>query len=204
MPFLTNVRDPESSSFTPASIEIKNNLIVGNYGASQGVDNDDGSSWFLIHHNVFYAAEGFKMDYGGHNSKFFSNLVVVMPYDGSNCINVGSFKKDLGHEYYNNTCISGVSEYSEPSGCGSPACANSTRVVPNMDKIGGAAQCQPGYFRLAGNRYYSPHANASMSCGGKLLSITEVQNQYHNEFGSTFAGLPKPVEILDWTRQMLN
>ena len=63
MPFLTHVRDgPHApASFTPAPIEIKRNLIVGNYGASQGVDNDDGSSWFDIHHNVFYSAEGLKM-----------------------------------------------------------------------------------------------------------------------------------------------
>ena len=48
----------------------------------QGVDNDDGSSFFDTHDNVFYMADGFKMDYGGHDSKFHSNLVVNYPYDG--------------------------------------------------------------------------------------------------------------------------
>ena len=31
----------------------------------QAVDNDDGSSWYNITNNVFYWAEGLKMDYGG-------------------------------------------------------------------------------------------------------------------------------------------
>jgi hypothetical protein len=72
-----------SPSFDALPNTIEKNLIVGNFGASQGVDNDDGSSWYDIHDNVFYWAEGFKMDYGGHNSRFFNNLVLVMPYDGT-------------------------------------------------------------------------------------------------------------------------
>lgn len=31
-------------------------------GASQGFDNDDGSSWYDTHDNFFYDAAGFKMD----------------------------------------------------------------------------------------------------------------------------------------------
>ena len=30
----------------------------------KGVDNDDGSSNYRIHHNIFFDADGFKMDYG--------------------------------------------------------------------------------------------------------------------------------------------
>jgi hypothetical protein len=63
-PFLTTLRDGVTKSFEPLPREINENFIIANYGASQGVDNDDGSSWFHIHHNLFYSAEGFKMDYG--------------------------------------------------------------------------------------------------------------------------------------------
>lgn len=63
-PFLTTLRDGKTPSFDPKPRQIDNNFIIANYGASQGVDNDDGSSWFHIRHNLFYQAEGFKMDYG--------------------------------------------------------------------------------------------------------------------------------------------
>ena len=43
------------------------------------MDNDDGSSYYYIHDNVFYEAEGLKMDYGGHDSRFYGNLIVVFP-----------------------------------------------------------------------------------------------------------------------------
>lgn len=34
--------------------------------------------YYHIENNVFYAADGFKMDYGGHDSVFRNNLVMVM------------------------------------------------------------------------------------------------------------------------------
>ena len=39
-------------------------------GGSQGFDTDDGSSFYHIHDNIMYAADGMKMDYGGHDSDF--------------------------------------------------------------------------------------------------------------------------------------
>ena len=84
-------------SFTTLPIVVQDNLIVANYGSSQGVDNDDGSSFYNIRRNVFYSADGFKMDYGGHDSSFTDNLVIGQAdgYDGQACVNVGTFLK--GH-----------------------------------------------------------------------------------------------------------
>eukprot|EP00475_Leptophrys_vorax_P015850 TRINITY_DN2221_c0_g1_i2.p1 TRINITY_DN2221_c0_g1~~TRINITY_DN2221_c0_g1_i2.p1 ORF type:complete len:721 (-),score=206.27 TRINITY_DN2221_c0_g1_i2:490-2652(-) len=48
-PFLTDVRDG-TPSYTPAMNDIQRNFIIANYGGSQGFDNDDGSSWYSIHH----------------------------------------------------------------------------------------------------------------------------------------------------------
>jgi hypothetical protein len=75
-PYLTSLRDANTKSFDPLIRTIRHNFVFANYGASQGVDNDDGSSWFHIHDNVFYSADGFKMDYGGHDSVFENNLVL--------------------------------------------------------------------------------------------------------------------------------
>eukprot|EP01049_Picozoa_sp_SAG25_P009223 SAG25_NODE_895_length_4876_cov_4.475822_7_plen_71_part_00 len=54
---------------------VDHNLIIANYGASQGFDTDDGSSWYNITNNFFFLADGWKMDYGGHDSFFNDNLV---------------------------------------------------------------------------------------------------------------------------------
>ena len=68
-------------------------------------DNDDGSAFYHTHHNVFWDSDGFKTDYGGHDSIVESNLVVVRTYDGQACINSGDFVP--GHEtrIYNQTCV---------------------------------------------------------------------------------------------------
>ena len=206
MPFLTElVPDAKGRpSFTPLPNEITRNLIVANYGASQGVDNDDGSSFYQIHDNFFFGAEGFKMDYGGHNSQFDSNLVMVYPYDGSNCINVGSFKRGVGDAFRNNTCLSGIGEWAMSSGCGSPACANRSRPAPPMDVVGHVGQCDPAYTTLADNSYYTPHGNATLQCGGGgALTIAGVQRKHGNELGSRAAKLPTAAEALSWAEAMV-
>ena len=74
--FLTTLKDGETPSFDPLPRIIRGNFIIANYNAAQGVDNDDGSSGFHIHHNLFYQAEGFKMDYGGHDSIYEYNMAM--------------------------------------------------------------------------------------------------------------------------------
>jgi hypothetical protein len=50
-PYLTKIRDGHTPSFVPIRRSIHHNFIFANYGASQGVDNDDGSSWYHIRNN---------------------------------------------------------------------------------------------------------------------------------------------------------
>jgi len=38
-----------------------NRAVIANYGASQGFDTDDGSSWYDIHDNFFFMADAWKM-----------------------------------------------------------------------------------------------------------------------------------------------
>lgn len=49
-PFLTDV----GSGVTPEYLEIRYNFLISNYGAGFGVDNDDTSSYYKIHHNFMY------------------------------------------------------------------------------------------------------------------------------------------------------
>ena len=46
MPFLTNVRSGGNAyTYSPAETVTSHRMIIANYGASQGFDNDDGSSY---------------------------------------------------------------------------------------------------------------------------------------------------------------
>ena len=69
---------------------VDHNMIIANYGASQGFDTDDGSSWYDIHDNVLWKASGWKMDYGGHDSAFHDNII-YNDKGGQACINTGGF-----------------------------------------------------------------------------------------------------------------
>jgi hypothetical protein len=59
-PYLTTLKYGSQASFTPLVRTVRHNLIFANYGASEGLDSDDGSSWYHVHHNVFYDSEGFR------------------------------------------------------------------------------------------------------------------------------------------------
>ena len=60
--FWTDVRDgAKQPGWNPSYTEVAQNVIIANYGGSQGFDNDDGSSWYDIHDNVIYG-EGLKQD----------------------------------------------------------------------------------------------------------------------------------------------
>ena len=183
-PFLHS--EGTSFTFAPLPIVIQENFITANYGASQGVDNDDGSSFYNIARNVFYLADGFKMDYGGHDSVFEANLVIVRDYDGQNCFNVADFKEGHGDVFRNNTCVI--------NGCRDAGC---------VDRVSHVAQCNAEIVHLAGNRYYTLHGNASIECGGGVISLTEAQKK-KLELGSTAAKLPSDATMLQWAGDMLS
>ena len=44
-----------------------------------------------IHDNFFFMADGWKMDFGGHDSKFRDNVVYHAHNDGQNCFNTWPF-----------------------------------------------------------------------------------------------------------------
>jgi hypothetical protein len=75
---------------------ITHNMIIANYGSSQGFDTDDGSSWYNISSNFFYDADATKMDYGGHDMVFSDNVIYVRDGDGQNCFNQGSYLEGHG------------------------------------------------------------------------------------------------------------
>lgn len=218
MPFLHDLGPDGRPSFTPLPTEIVNNYIIANFGGSQGVDNDDGSSHFHTHDNVFYMSDGFKMDYGGHDSSFHDNLIVNYPYDGQRCLNLGGgFEAGHGDAFYNNTCVVGIGGTRKPSGCGDPSCfpacagldpfrsscGLSHAPAVGLDHVGTLGSCDPSRIKSSGNRYFSPNGNATVDCSGHPYSIADAQALFKVELGSTAGPLPTDDEIVGWAKEKL-
>jgi len=70
----------------------------------------------------------------------------------------------------------------------------------HMHQVVSAEQCDPELFLLENNRYYTPNANASLECGGKVLSLAQAQARFGTEKGSTGQGLPEPEQVIQWAQ----
>lgn len=155
---------------------VVNNLIIANYGSSQGFDTDDGSSWYNISSNFFFMADAKKMDYGGHDNVFTDNVIYVRDGDGQNCINTNAYLPGHGLTYARNKCILPFSKtIGHTSGCQCPR----TKTMPPTG-ASQAAGIRPGSFpqnpttecgvTFADNEYFGIDMNLTMDCGGKAPS----------------------------------
>merc|ERR1719424_1772094 len=76
LPYLTDIRDGKTPSTIPAMNDFSQNFIVSNYAADGGCfDNDDGSSYYLLHDN-FCNFGGHKSDFDGNQKHSYRNLYV--------------------------------------------------------------------------------------------------------------------------------
>ena len=174
-PFLTTLLDGTTPSFNPIRRRISYNLIIANYGASQAVDNDDGSSWYHIFHNVMYWSNGFKMDYGGHDSIFEDNIVIGFPRK-SMCVGFGTFYKGHGHVVRRNFCFA----------------ANDNEAIVQLET------CKDNHAVLYENQYFTPNGNATCQCGYDALPIPfdKCKEQFGIENRSTVSSTPNDAKIV--------
>jgi hypothetical protein len=124
-------------------------------------------------------------DYGGHDSKFHSNVVVAL--HGQNCLGTAAFVS--GHEtvLYDNDCIVYGTERVDDlfENCNS-------NLGPGMAPV-------HGY----NNRFYTAKANASATCdccGLRPLAMLPAGL----EDGFTASGLPTAAQIIAMGRLKLN
>lgn len=143
MPFATTLRDGKTLSAIPAYIVAEHNFIVANYAADGGcLDNDDGSSWYQIHHN-FCLYGGHKSDFDGHSKQSFNNLHVYPQVYGPRCFAILQAFPAPGfqEEYFNNTCI--LANAGEP-----------VVTVPTVGNLNSATFAQ--MIVLANNTIFTP------------------------------------------------
>lgn len=80
---------------------IHHNFIIGNYGAANCIDTDDGSSYYKMHEQLSVFG-GHKTDFGGHDKQSYNSIFVYAQVYATVCWMGG-----IGEGFYNNTCILG-------------------------------------------------------------------------------------------------
>ena len=216
--FLTTLKDGQTKSFEPLPRAIRHNFIIANYGASEAVDNDDGSSWFHIHSNLFYDSYGFKMDYGGHDSVYEDNLSIALPAGRSQCFGMGGFFQGHTDILKRNRCLVGLGQASAQliqSGTKEEYISDDGVVDEDgkaydndvVDDVIGTlwGGCEEPSFtaRLSFNEYFTPTGSASIQCGDSKYSLEQVKDQFGVELNSTVGTLPEIDTILDWAEDLL-
>jgi len=182
----------QEASYRGLHSETANNYIFANYGGSQAFDNDDGSSFFYTHDNAFYDSDGFKMDYGGHDSIFANNVVAVRTYDGQACLNEGNYVPGYESAQYGNVCIL------PPQG--------SSKDPELVDPYLGSSPCSgggPGDPITHDNSYYTITGRATVMCGnGSTVSILDLLPPV--EARATVGTIPDSDTLISWFRAKLS
>ena len=137
------------------------------------------------------------MDYGGSDSIFHGNVIVVRPFDGQNCANMWNFRPGHQHILYNNTCA-----IWQPNVTGNPRDAD---MVLTQNDCGACDKDRSATPIFHDNRYYTTHGNASVNCGGPFgTTIADMQEQFPTfEVGSSFHTLPDADTVIQWARGVL-
>jgi len=189
LPFLTDVLyGPEQPSLTPAYNDIHNNFMLCNFGSNMCIDNDDGSSFYLNHHN-FEIYGGHKCDFGGHNKFTYSAVIpYAQMYTEGLCGYFTNTVPGYNDGFYDNICIQGVSvSYLQMD---SQTC-NATKINPKeLPWIGN-------------NTIYNPYGNLSIQCGNKLFTDEEFQTLGYDMGTSVVKGIPSTEQILAWGKQLV-
>ena len=167
LPYFTDIADGSTPSTVPAFTEAHHNLVVANYGADGGCfDNDDGSSYYRIHHNVCYFG-GHKSDFDGHTKLSYNNLHIVPSVYGVKCIGELQAMPRAGYAegYYNNTCIlpTAGATYARLADCPGGLRNDSASIAALTAGI-----------RLGNNTVYCPGGAPVMSCGKQTLPLPEM------------------------------
>jgi hypothetical protein len=198
-PFLTDVLG--QPSYAAAMSNITGNFIWANYGSSQGFDTDDGSSWYNISDNVMWQADGYKMDFGGHDTVITNNLFWKDGGDDQNCINTMPFLPGHGTVFKGNKCVlPHTAQIGHVSGGTCPGNAPSTPGVEDPTAQCGVTFGENSYFWSGVEGGF--RANLTINTGAADEPYP-VWHAWGNDPGSQVFALPSDEVLLYWAREKL-
>jgi hypothetical protein len=176
------------------------------------------------HDNFMFMADGWKMDYGGHDSRFTDNVVYHAHNDGQNCFNTWPFLPGHGAVWSGNKCILQTSMNLGNPGDGivpSLHCPGDGSIPPwnKSETTTDTWRAQCG-LTLENNQYYTSNVSGttvngacpedppgSNNCGSRANtsqpSWEEWTVTHGNDKGSTLSELPTDEELLGWAREKL-
>jgi hypothetical protein len=163
----------------PDVSEISQNLIFADYQGAKALDHDDGSSFFDDHSNVIFMGWGQKTFLPAPGAKKTRNSLIL--FTSSVLTEHGGEKLvEYAEEFFNNT------------------------VVMTGGSYGKIDKCDPKFMKVHDNRIFANGADTfKFSCGGKSLTLAEMQKQGF-ETGSTLsAEIPKDDILIAQAKQLL-
>ncbi|KAJ9469344.1 hypothetical protein DIPPA_01757 [Diplonema papillatum] len=186
-PFLTTVLNGTKTLQAQYNY-IHHNFIIGNDGAVNTVDNDDGSSWYEIYQN-FLVYGGHKSDFGGHDKVSHDNInAMAKVYSDGLCVADSSQNvKGFSDSYYSNRCVQdkdGLPVYSLVD-------CNATDIPAST-----------GILVLHDNSLYNPSGNATLKCGESTITLEQLQVGGFDK-GTTIQQSPSTSEIIGWAKELL-
>jgi hypothetical protein len=197
LPYVTDIGDGSTPSTVPAVNDVHRNLIVANYGADGGcLDNDDGSSYYDIHHNVcFYG--GHKSDFDGHSKRSYANLHVHPSVYGVKCVGELQAMPKPGYAegYYNNTCVlpTAGAMYARLAGCPG-GLRNDSHSIAALN----------AGIRLGNNTLYVPGGEPTVSCGSHTVNASTLHARGYDLGTVVIATHPSNETIIAWAKKLLS
>ena len=179
---------------------MHHNFIVANYAADGGcLDNDDGSSYYSIHHN-FCVFGGHKQNFDGHSKHSASNVYVYPQVYGVKCIDEETQGEDTGT--------------SGPHGLPPPGYAESYRdnicILPDQNDryiVSGGVLSDPKAFHqglaLSNNTIYAPGGQVKVTLSGNTTDFKGFQALGFDPSSRVSGEMPSNRQILAWGRQLL-
>merc|ERR1712203_136924 len=175
-----------------ADRDIHHNFVVSNYGGFKGVDNDDGSSYYQIHHNIMVNGWMHKSNYGGHAKATYGNLGAFVSYGMR--MNAPQVPSQVDG-FYNNTCV---------------FMNGADRVYAEVSED--SADCPKGqdcYQRIGNNTVYTDSSVVPTvgfppgKSHDKYITIDKWLKLGHDQGTTWNQTLPSSAQIADWGRALL-
>lgn len=160
--------------------------------------NDDGSSYYAIHHN-FCVFGGHKSDFDGNSKVSSFNLHVYPSVYGTRCLFIGAQvlpPKGYAEGYHDNTCIlpdAGDTYFN-------------VQDVAGGGCLGGSSSAKQAFLnglQAANNTLYVPGGKAVVTCGKGKMSVQDFVSAGY-DIGTTVSGdMPSASRIIEMATSLL-